>query len=225
MATGSLRPWTEGEGTGCRLGPRDRATCGRRWREWFGTVVLVGLDVAGHRGTHGWRGSFGVRVSALAIPARPMRSSPLTSLPGQERNPSFSPDGNQIAFAWDGGNGDNQDIYIKVVGAGVPLRLTTHPAADQKPAWSSDGRHIAFVRSSGEGRGHLRDSRARWSRAQNRGRRSRSTSGRRDRVGLQTEDCWRFLKGPGAGPPQHLPGVHRESGKAEAHVSAGGICW
>ena len=83
----------------------------------------------------------------------PMRTSPLTSLPGQERYPSFSPDGNQIAFAWDGGNGDNQDIYIKVVGAGVPLRLTTHPAADQKPVWSSDGRHIAFVRSSDEGSG------------------------------------------------------------------------
>ena len=82
-----------------------------------------------------------------------MRTSPLTSLPGQERYPSFSPDGNQIAFAWDGENGDNQDIYIKVVGAGVPLRLTTHPAADQKPVWSSDGRHIAFVRSSEEGSG------------------------------------------------------------------------
>ena len=83
----------------------------------------------------------------------PMRTTPLTSLPGQERHPSFSPDGNQIAFVWDGEKGDNQDIYIKVVGAGVPLRLTTHPAADQKPAWSSDGRHIAFVRSSEEGGG------------------------------------------------------------------------
>jgi Tol biopolymer transport system component/DNA-binding winged helix-turn-helix (wHTH) protein len=84
----------------------------------------------------------------------PMRTTPLTSLPGQERYPSFSPDGNQIAFAWDGGNGDNQDIYIKVVGAGgVPLRLTTHPAADQKPVWSSDGRNIAFVRLSEEGGG------------------------------------------------------------------------
>jgi Tol biopolymer transport system component/DNA-binding winged helix-turn-helix (wHTH) protein len=83
----------------------------------------------------------------------PMRATPLTSLPGQERYPSFSPDGNQIAFAWDGANGDNQDIYIKVVGAGVPLRLTTHPAADQKPVWSSDGRHIAFVRLAEEGGG------------------------------------------------------------------------
>jgi DNA-binding winged helix-turn-helix (wHTH) protein len=85
----------------------------------------------------------------------PMRASPLTSLPGLERYPTFSPDGNQIAFTWDGGNGDNQDIYVKVVGAGVPLRLTTHPAVDQKPVWSSDGRHIAFIRSSEEGSGIL----------------------------------------------------------------------
>jgi Tol biopolymer transport system component/DNA-binding winged helix-turn-helix (wHTH) protein len=83
----------------------------------------------------------------------PMRTTPLTTLPGQERYPSFSPDGSQIAFAWDGGNGDNQDIYIKVVGAAVPLRVTTHPAADQKPIWSPDGRHIAFVRLSEEGGG------------------------------------------------------------------------
>jgi Tol biopolymer transport system component len=92
---------------------------------------------------------FRLRPFSLA----PMRASPLTSLPGQERYPSFSPDGNQVAFTWDGGNGDNHDIYVKVVGAGVPLRLTNHPAADQKPVWSSDGRHIAFVRSSEEGSG------------------------------------------------------------------------
>ena len=60
--------------------------------------------------------------------------------------PSFSPDGNQVAFAWNGEKQDNFDIYVKLIGAGGNLRLTTHPATDFSPAWSPDGRYIAFLR-------------------------------------------------------------------------------
>jgi eukaryotic-like serine/threonine-protein kinase len=73
---------------------------------------------------------------------------PLTSTPGHETNPTFSPDGNQVAFAWDGEKSDNWDLYIKMVGSAETRRLTTDPAADQFPSWSPDGRQIAFVRSS-----------------------------------------------------------------------------
>src|SRR5262245_43107196 len=48
---------------------------------------------------------------------------PFTSFPGRETQAAFSPDGNQVAFVWDGGKGDNQDIYVKLIGAGQPLRL------------------------------------------------------------------------------------------------------
>jgi eukaryotic-like serine/threonine-protein kinase len=82
--------------------------------------------------------------------AAPMTIVPLTSLPGWERQPAFSPDGNQLAFSWDGG-GDNADIYVQLIGAGTPLRLTTDRADDQSPAWSPDGRYIAFTRSVTEG--------------------------------------------------------------------------
>ena len=50
---------------------------GGGWREWFGhpstfqVAAYRERDMAGHRGTHGWRSSLSVRVSALAIPARP----------------------------------------------------------------------------------------------------------------------------------------------------------
>jgi Tol biopolymer transport system component/DNA-binding winged helix-turn-helix (wHTH) protein len=81
----------------------------------------------------------------------PPKIVPLTALRGNELRPSFSPDGNQIAFAWDGEKEDNQDIYVKQLGNESLRRLTTNPAADAKPCWSPDGRYIAFARELPEG--------------------------------------------------------------------------
>lgn len=39
---------------------------------------------------------------------------PFTSYPGREFAPSFSPDGNQVAFVWNGEHQDNLDIYCKI---------------------------------------------------------------------------------------------------------------
>jgi len=83
------------------------------------------------------------------------RAVPLTSDPGYERNPALSPDGNQVAFAWNGEKQDNFDIYLKLIDSGQPLRLTTNPAEDVSPAWSPDGRQIAFLRRLGDGRNDL----------------------------------------------------------------------
>jgi Tol biopolymer transport system component len=78
----------------------------------------------------------------------PMRVVPITTLPGGKGFPAFSPDGNQIAFAWGGISDDNGDVYVKLIDAGEPLRLTTNPAHDFSPTWSPDGRYIAFSRFS-----------------------------------------------------------------------------
>ncbi len=75
---------------------------------------------------------------------------PLTASPGYQQSPSLSPDGNQVAFSWDGANSDNYDIYVKLVGPGESIRLTTDPAVDDQPAWSPDGRSIAFLRFRSE---------------------------------------------------------------------------
>lgn len=77
---------------------------------------------------------------------------PLTTYPGVETWPTFSPDGNQVAFAWDGPKSDNQDIYVKLIGTENALRLTTDPAWDGYPEWSPDGRHIAFERNLSPGK-------------------------------------------------------------------------
>jgi Tol biopolymer transport system component len=83
------------------------------------------------------------------VPSSPMRVVPLTSYPGNERDPSLSPDGNQVAFVWNGPKQDNYDVYIKLIDGGAPLRLTTDPAAESVPAFSPDGRQIAFRRGAG----------------------------------------------------------------------------
>jgi Tol biopolymer transport system component/tRNA A-37 threonylcarbamoyl transferase component Bud32 len=75
----------------------------------------------------------------------PMRVMPLTGFDGYERMPTLSPDGEQVAFAWNG-NKDNVDIYITAVGASAARRLTMDQATDYYPSWSPDGKQIAFVR-------------------------------------------------------------------------------
>ncbi|HYO80365.1 MAG TPA: protein kinase, partial [Bryobacteraceae bacterium] len=73
---------------------------------------------------------------------------PLTSYPGDETQPAFSPDGKRLAFVWEGESAGHSDIYIKPVrGAGME-RLTTNPAEDVSPTWSPDGKRIAWLRAN-----------------------------------------------------------------------------
>ncbi|HEY3441245.1 MAG TPA: hypothetical protein VGK29_10855 [Paludibaculum sp.] len=80
------------------------------------------------------------------VRARVAEPIQLTSHPGTELEPSLSPDGQQVAYVWDGAEGNNFDIYTNQLSGGRPLRLTTHPAHDYAPAWSPDGLSLAFLR-------------------------------------------------------------------------------
>jgi len=74
---------------------------------------------------------------------------PFTTFPGFEIGPSFSPDGNQIVFAWFGYEKEFQfDLYIKQVGQERVVQLTHHPATFLGASWSPDGRSIAFMRQA-----------------------------------------------------------------------------
>ncbi len=67
----------------------------------------------------------------------------LTSSPGNESSPFFSPDGTMVAFTgqYDG----NTDVYTVPATGGVPKRLTYHPAADSALGWAPDGKSVIFT--------------------------------------------------------------------------------
>src|SRR5438874_2250139 len=66
----------------------------------------------------------------------------LTSFPGAESNPHFSPDGKQIAFTMQ--YGANSDVYVIDANGGEPRRLTWHPAQDIARGWTPDGQRVLF---------------------------------------------------------------------------------
>jgi len=67
----------------------------------------------------------------------------LSTPPGEESFPRFSPDGSLIAFT---GNYDgNEDIYMVPAGGGLPKRLTHHPMPDRMLYWYPDGKAILYA--------------------------------------------------------------------------------
>jgi len=67
----------------------------------------------------------------------------LTTFPGTETDPRFSPDGSLLAFTgqYDG----NVDVYVVDVAGGEPRRLTWHPGRDQVRGWTTDSRNVLFA--------------------------------------------------------------------------------
>lgn len=67
----------------------------------------------------------------------------LTTAPGDEHYPRFSPDGSQVAFT---GNYDgNFDVYVIPALGGVPRRITHHPGADRVLNWYPDGKSLLYA--------------------------------------------------------------------------------
>ena len=64
------------------------------------------------------------------------------------RDPAWSPDGREIAFA--NRHGRQRDIYVMNTDGDQVRRLTNNPAEDNAPAWSPDGRKIAFYSNRDE---------------------------------------------------------------------------
>jgi Tol biopolymer transport system component/tRNA A-37 threonylcarbamoyl transferase component Bud32 len=110
----------------------------RKRLPWLGGGLAIALVLA--TATWLWRRSREVE------PEPPRLAPPVTSMRGSEEAATLSPDGEQVAFTWNGEKEDNYDIYVKMIGSSEMLRLTTDPAVDIMPTWSPDGRQIAYVR-------------------------------------------------------------------------------
>jgi eukaryotic-like serine/threonine-protein kinase len=70
----------------------------------------------------------------------------LTGSPGRETGPSFSPDGQSVAYAWDGGHGGKRDIWVKRLNSSDPRRFSSSPEDEWDPCWLPDKSAIAFLR-------------------------------------------------------------------------------
>ncbi len=111
----------------------------KAWRLWLAAsaVVIIGIAV--------WMSGRPQRLDSVRRQAQ-VQIVPITSYRGLEVDPSLSPDGNHLAFAWEGESGDDLDIYVKLVDGGTPVQLTKHRGTERAPVWSPDGRRIAFLR-------------------------------------------------------------------------------
>jgi len=139
-----LAPVTRVDGHGAdTAGPT--VPSGRSRKLWLvvagaaGAVVVLVVAMVGSRRTEG--------------PSAP-QVVPLTSYPGQEYEPTFSPDGSHVAFVWRRDGAD--DIYVQPVDVPQPRPLADAPEIEHSPAWSPDGRWIAFIRDPAEPEGMAR---------------------------------------------------------------------
>lgn len=77
----------------------------------------------------------------------PQRFTQITNWPGTENAPSFSPDGQYVAF--DAVVDGNTDIYIHELATGDVRRVTQNASTDYRPTWSPDGDRVAFISNRG----------------------------------------------------------------------------
>ena len=106
--------------------------------------MLQTPDVSSDRIVFGYAGDLWV------VPKEGGTAHRLSSPPGQEVFPRFSPDGARIVYSadYDG----NLDVYVISAGGGLPVRMTNHGMSDRVIDWTPDGSALLFASSMSSGR-------------------------------------------------------------------------
>ena len=120
-----------------------------RWLIVAGPVLVAALALAGvyffgHGRSHANAGS--------AYPSFVKASRAIVTVPGLIEYPALSPDGKQVAFTWRSETHPRSDLYVQLIGADQPLRLTHNTSGFICcGAWSPDGQQIAYARCDDNG--------------------------------------------------------------------------
>ena len=75
----------------------------------------------------------------------------ITSSPGYDNQPSFTPDGTAILFTSVRGGGTQTDIYRYDIGSALTARVTSTPESEYSPTVTPDGAHISVIRVEADG--------------------------------------------------------------------------
>ncbi len=119
--------------------------------DWFPAWMPDGSRIVFHRSDAADEGEEETADAPEGVYVMNADGSGQTLLPGTGPWPSWSPDGNKIAFVGAADDEESADIYVVSANGGDPIRLTDSPHYDLAPAWAPDGNKIAFRRWPYEG--------------------------------------------------------------------------
>jgi len=101
--------------------------------------IAIGMSIA----VVAWKMGRSTRQAERALNLRNVSLTALTTDPGYEGEPTFSPDGETIAYVAD--RTGTFQIFLKQISGGPDINISNNSAEDVQPAFSPDGKQIAFV--------------------------------------------------------------------------------